>query len=1550
MGTQNKNIESIYPLSPMQQGMLFHTLCNPNSGVYFEQLICTLHGKLNVKVFHEAWLQVVQRHQILRSLFIWEHGKQPIQVVCKSVKLPWLNLDWEEFSPSKQQQRLEEFLQSEREQGFKLARAPLMRCTLIKVQPNTYRFIWSHHHLLMDGWCLSIILKEVLSLYEAAVSGEDLHLNSPRPYKDYITWLQKQDVSQSEAFWRKKLQGFTTPTSLPADRSKNNNSGGKQTYQEKQQLLPVALTNSLQSLAKDYHLTLNTFIQGAWALLINRYSNESDVLFGTTVSGRPSTLLGAESMVGLFINTLPVRLQVSRETKLLPWLKNLQAHQLEIEQYSYSSLVDIQSWSDVPRGKSLFESLVVFENYPLDTSLAAEEGNIKISDVRSFERTNYPLTVVVTPGSQLSVQVKYDTSVYDDDTIDRILGHFQTLLEDMVVKPQASLKELKLLTKAEEHRLLFEWNQAQTDYPKASIHELFEAQVEKTPDAIAVVFQDQQLTYRELNTKTNQLAHYLQKLGVGPEVLVGICVERSLFMVVGLLAILKAGGAYVPLDPAYPSERLAYMLADSQVSVLLTQQHLLEILPPHSAQTLCLDEDENLFITQSTASPISKTTPESLAYVIYTSGSTGKPKGVLINHSNVVRLFQSVQSCYKFDNKDIWTLFHSYAFDFSVWEIWGALLYGGRLIVVPYWVSRSPEEFYQLLLKEQVTVLNQTPSAFRQLIQVEESASETQNLSLRLVIFGGEALDIESLQPWFARHGDRSPQLVNMYGITETTVHVTYRSLSVADSQTRASIIGRPISDLQVYLLDQEQQLVPTGVPGEMYIGGPGLARGYLNRPELTAERFIPNPFTNEPNARLYKSGDLARYLPDRDIEYLGRIDYQVKIRGFRIEIGEIQAVIYKHPEIREAVVIIREDKKDDKRLVAYVVPRSKDISTSELCKFLKAKLPDYMVPSAFIVLEKLPLTTNGKIDRRVLPAPDTSIHTQDHPHKRPCTPTEELVAAVWLEVLGVKVGTDINFFEAGGHSLLVTQVMSRLQKTFAVQLPLKYLFQYPTIAQLSECIDRTRATNNSSTSTSEIPAIKVAPRDKKLPLSFAQQRLWFLEQLEGGSSTYNIPAALQLTGYLNSIALEQSLGAIAQRHETLRTTFKIVGDYPVQAIADSIEISLPVIDLQSTPAEEQTNRIQQLILEVAAKPFDLANGPLLRVSLLRLSEQSHVLVLVMHHVICDGWSMGIFLSELSALYAGYTNGKPASFPELPIQYADFACWEQQHLQEKVMETNLSYWKQQLANLPTLELPSDCLRPPVQTFRGTRRNLTLPTDLSTEIKALSNREGTTLFMTLVAAFDTLLYCYTGQDDIVIGTDVANRNRLETEGIIGFFVNQLVLRNNLSGNPSFRDLLGRVRQVTLGAYDHQDMPFDQLVAALNPERDPSRTPLFQSKFVLQNAPMPALELAGLKLSIVEIDDGTAKFDLLFTLWETEEGLKGNLEYSTDLFDSATIARMLTDYESILRTIVAQPQIKLQELREISIAAEKRKQAIKEQEFQQTRRNRFKSFKLQSKTNS
>ncbi|MEB3279244.1 MAG: amino acid adenylation domain-containing protein [Lyngbya sp.] len=1065
-----ENIEDIYPLSPLQQGMLFHSLYAPESGVYFSQVSCSLTGNLDVQTFQQTWQKIVERHSIFRTAFVWESLKQPVQVVYRKINVKVETYNWQELSAQEQQNKLKAFLESERQNGFQLSQAPLMRLHLIQFDNNSYQFIWSHHHLLLDGWSLPLVLKEMLNFYQVISQGETFGEKPAISYRNYIAWLQQQNQESSEKFWREKLKGFTTPTPFTVE--KRHSDSNNISFSEQQIQLTASTTTALQSFVRQHRLTLNNLVQVTWGLLLSRYSQETDVVFGATVSGRPPSIVGIESMVGLFINTLPVRVNVSADTPVISLLKDLQAQQVESEQYSYSSLIDIQGWSDVPRGTSLFESIVVFENYPIDTALKLQNDSFSIDNRQAFEQTNYPLTVIALPRQQLRVKISYDTGRFDDATIARMLGHFQTLLEGIIANPQHPISQLPLLTEDEKHQLLVEWNNSRASYPQDKcIHQLFEEQVERTPDAVAVVFENQKLTYSELNYRANQLANYLlENHQIKPDTLVGICVERSLEMIVGILGILKAGGAYVPLDPDYPQERLSFMVEDSQVSVLLTQQKFVESLPENQAQIICLDSDWKTIAKNSDSNPENTATSSNLAYIIYTSGSTGKPKGVLVNHANVVRLFAATEDWYRFNEKDVWTLFHSYAFDFSVWEIWGALLYGGKLIVVPYLITRSPELFYQLLCEEKVTVLNQTPSAFRQLIQAEKGTENP--LNLRFVIFGGEALELNSLQPWFERHGDQKPQLVNMYGITETTVHVTYRPLSLADLKGSASVIGRSIPDLQLYLLDQHLQPVPVGVSGEMYVGGAGVTRGYLNRPELTSERFISSPFNN---SKLYKTGDLARYLPNGELEYLGRIDNQVKIRGFRIELGEIEALLTQHPKVWETVVLVREDEPGDKRLVAYVIPQKQTTLTSnELRQFLKEKLPDYMVPNPFVMLESLPLTANGKIDRRALPAPEFQSELTEK-YIAPRSPTEEMLAQIWGELLKVeKVGINDNFFELGGHSLLATQLVSRIRNTFQVELPLRELFNTATLAELAQLIPQLKQQN------SDLTVPRILPRRKR--------------------------------------------------------------------------------------------------------------------------------------------------------------------------------------------------------------------------------------------------------------------------------------------------------------------------------------------------------------------------------------------------------------------------------------------------------------------------------------
>ncbi|BBA33066.1 putative linear pentadecapeptide gramicidin synthetase LgrB [Methylocaldum marinum] len=1501
----SRQVEDIYPLSSMQQGMLFHTLHVPESGLYFEQLSGILDGDLDVAAFERAWQYVLERHPSLRTGFLWEGLDEPLQVVRSNVTLSWHHEDWREISPSEQPERLEAFLAADRARGFELGQAPLMRCALLRIAEAKYYFVWSYHHLLLDGWSLPRVLGEISACYAAYSRGQAPQLSYARPYRDYIAWLQRQDLEQAERFWRETLQGFTAPTPLPIGRSETGRRLDATAYDEQTLKLSAALTGRLQALARAHRLTFNTLVQGVWALLLARYSGEADVLFGATVSGRPAELAGVEDMVGLFINTLPVRVRVPAEADVLPWLAQLQAQQAERDQYAYSPLVEIQGWSDVPRGIPLFESLVVFENYPIEAALAEQAHEVQTREVRTVERTNYPLTLVAAlVGSELSLKVVHDAERFEAATIIRLLTHAETVLGGMAANPEQRLSELPLVPDAEAHQLLVAWNATDTEYPKdRCIHQLFEARAETTPDAVAVVFEDQVLTYRALDARANQLAHHLRTLGVGPEQRVGLCLERAPDLVVGLLGVLKAGAAYVPLDPAYPRERLAFMLEDAAVSVLLTQARLRESLPETSVPVLCLDQAWATMAQRPDSAPVSGVGPENLAYIIYTSGSTGKPKGTLIEHRQVTRLFDATEAWFGFDGNDVWSLFHSYAFDFSVWEIWGALFHGGRLVVVPFYTARSPGDFYHLVCRERVTVLNQTPSAFRQLIAAQAESREVH--CLRYVIFGGEALEVATLRPWYRQNESRNTRLINMYGITETTVHVTFRPLDPSDTErSGGSPIGCRIPDLRVYILDPYGQPVPIGVAGELYVGGAGVGRGYLNRPELTVERFVPDPFGTVPGARLYRTGDLARRRADGELEFLGRIDHQVKLRGFRIELGEIEAALSQQPGIRDAVVLLREDAPGEKRLVAYTVGA---VDPETLRTALKAQLPDYMVPTAWVTLDALPLTPNGKVDRKTLPAPERDGASAAY--VPPQTPTEELLAGIWAELFGhERVGRHDDFFALGGHSLRAIQVVSRVRETLGLELPVRHLFEHPTLADLAAALDATR-----HTPTTALPPLTPVSRHQPLRLAFAQERLWFLDQLEGPSATYTIPGGLELHGPLEVAALRRSLAEIVRRHESLRTTFPTVDGVAVQHIAPPGPVPLSLIDLTALPDAGRAAAFERRIADETRRPFDLAHGPLLRASLVRLAPDRHGLLLNLHHIVSDGWSMAVLVRELSSLYAAYALNQPAALPPLPIQYADYAQWQRTWLAGEVLDRQLRYWQQQLAGAPTrLELPTDHPRPPVQRFHGATRTLALDPALTQALRALSRRLGATLFMTLLSAFLTLLARYSRQDDLVVGTPVANRNRRETEGLIGFFVNTLVLRVDLAGNPAFEEVVARVRQRALDAYAHQEVPFERIVEAVQPERSLSHSPLFQVMFVLQNTPAATLTLPGLTLSPLPLHGVAAKFDLTLVLSDSEAGLHGVWEYSTDLFEAETIDRLGRHFDCLLRGIVADPTQRLSAL--------------------------------------
>jgi amino acid adenylation domain-containing protein len=1489
------------PLSFAQERLWFLDRLQPGSASYNVPQALRLGGVLDRAALERALGEIVRRHEALRTVFGEVQGS-PVQVI---EPFAGFTLPVADLAGLGEAEREAEVVRRANEEGarpFDLSSGPLFRAALLRLEAEEHALLLCMHHIVSDGWSMDVLFRELSALYAAYREGRESPLAElPVQYADYAVWqreqLEGETLERQLGYWKERLAGAPELLELPTDHPRP----AEQTFRgaTERARLPAEVLEKLRVVGRREGATLYMVALGAFQALLARYSGSEDVVVGSPIAGRGRGEV--EELVGFFVNTLVLRTDLGGGPSFRELLGRVR--EVTLGAYEHQDVPFERLVAELRPERSLSHSPLFQVSFSLDSAHDTGGGlaGLNVGGVGTeFEVAKFDLSLSLAAGSDgLHGGLTYSTDLWEAATMRRLLGHFGRVMEQAAADPDVRISQVALLDETERRQVLQEWNRTERAYPRGvCIHDLFQAQVRQRPEAGALVWDTTRLTYAELDSRANQLAHHLRRLGAGPESRVGVLLERGVDLVVSILAVLKAGGAYVPLDPGYPAERLRMMLDDSSVRVLLSRSDVAFAAEAGGLSVVLLDRAAEALASESAEAPRSGATAENLAYIVYTSGSTGRPKGVMVAHRHVVQL--AVETDYvRFQPGDRVAQASNASFDALTFEAWGALMNGATLVGIPRDVLLSPPAFRQTLREERITTLYQTTALLNRLSREQPDVFST----LREVLFGGQAVDADSVRRLL--EAGRPRRLLHMYGPTETTAWCSYENVEHVAEDALTVSVGRATGNQRIYLLDAALSPVPVGVPGEAYVGGDGVVRGYLDRPGLTAERFLPDPFATEPGTRMYRTGDRLHWKADGKLEFIGRVDEQVKVRGFRIEPGEIEATLSAHAEVREARVIVREDAPGEQRLVAYVVGGA---DAAALREHLRQSLPEYMVPSAFVDLERLPLTPNGKLDVRALPAPEFGSGAERY--MAPRTPTEEVLAEIWAETLRLeRVGVTESFFELGGHSLLATRAISRVRQVFGVEVPLRALFEGPTVAELAGRVEEIRREGAPA-----LPPVVPAGRAGPLPLSFAQERLWFLDRLQPGSATYNVPQAVRLGGALHRAALERALGEIVRRHEALRTVFGEAQGSPVQVIEPFAGFTLPVADLAGLAEEEREAEVMRRAREEGARPFNLERGPLFRAALLRLGGEEHVLLLCMHHIVSDGWSMGVLFRELSALYAAFREGRESPLAELPVQYADYAVWQREQLRGEALERDLSYWRDQLAGAPELlELPTDRPRPATRTFRGATEHAQLPAEVLEKLRAVGRREGATLYMVALGAFQALLSRYSGSEDVVVGSPVAGRGRGEVEGLIGFFVNTLVLRTDLGSDPGFRELLGRVREVALGAYEHQEVPFERLVAELRPERSLSHSPLFQVAFTLDDTEGTGGGLPGLDVGGVGTQLDSSKFDLSLGLAATPRGLLCDLTYSTDLWEAATMQRLLGHFLRIVEEVAAGPERRLSELR-------------------------------------
>ncbi|HSK74824.1 MAG TPA: amino acid adenylation domain-containing protein, partial [Thermoanaerobaculia bacterium] len=1518
-----EDAEDAYPLTFLQAGMLYHMELSPEDAPYHNVDSWRLRGRFEEEPFREAVARVVARHPVLRTSFATTGFSEPLQIVRRRAELPVGVEDLRNLPAPDQEAAVDGLVAREKRRLFDFTAAPQLRFHVHRLTDGEFQLTLTENHAILDGWSLHSTLSEIFDVYFDLLDGKPV--SEPEEpgvtFRDYVHAERRAlELPEAREYWDRVL-GDGDALELPRWPDAPAPEGPR----ARVRTVPVApeVFEGLKALARGAGVPLRTVLLAAHVKALSVLSGQPEVMTAQVTNGRLEEP-GGDRVRGLFLNSLPFRFRLPAGSwaGLARAVLAAEEEMLPFRRYPFGAL-------QRDRGqRPLVEVAFNYIHFHVVQDLLSS-GRLEVLGMRRAEGTNFKLTANVSQnlaGTGIEVGLEHDARALPPAQAAAIGETYARVLAAMAREPAARHDAVPLLSAAERHQIVLEWNDAGAAFPAgACLHELFEAQAARTPGAVALVSGDRRLTYAELNAEVNRLARRLRRSGVALGSRVGICLPRSIEMMVALWGVLKAGGAYVPLDPSYPAERLALMTGalggNAGVPVLLTRADLADRFSGTGAELIFLDAHREEIAREDAGNlppgPRSAR-PDGLLYVIHTSGSTGVPKGAGVFQRGFVNLLAWYVEEFAMTAADRVLLVSSFSFDLTQKNYYAPLVLGGELhLAAP---DYDPEAIAETIARQGITIVNCTPSAFYPLL--EEEGFE-RLASLRCLFLGGEPISLPRMEPWRTSPWGRAT-IANTYGPTECTDVVSYHRLPPPEAGAASVPLGRPVRNCVLLILGPGLSLVPLGAAGELWVGGVCVGAGYLRDPALTAEKFLPDPFSGVPGARLYRTGDLARTLPSGEIEYLGRIDHQVKVRGVRVELGEVEAALSRHPCVREAVALVRRDRSGEGRLVAFVVPRGEGLDRDGLRAFLRDRLPEAVTPSALRVLDAFPLLPSGKVDRRALaalePAPERAAASGG---AAPRTPAEELLAGLFAEVLGVeRVGVGDDFFDLGGHSLLATRLVARVRAAFGVQLPLRAVFDAPTVTSLAARL---------TTAEAATPPIERVSRERPLPLSFSQQRLWFLDRLEEGVAVYNIPAAFRLNGPLDARALAATLTEIVRRHEVLRTTFATGQDgEPVQVIAPPAPFPLPVVDLGGLPGPAGEQESLRLAREEERTPFDLEAGPLLRAVLVTLGPERQAVLLTMHHIVGDAWSTGLLVRELRVLYGSFSRGLPSPLPELPVQYADFAVWQRRWLSGETLAARLAWWRERLGGPeggpPPLELPTDRPRPALQSFEGATRPVAVPRELADELRRLSRREGVTLFMTLLASFQTLLSRYTGQEDVAVGTPISGREQLQTEDLIGFFVNTLVLRTDLGDGPegalSARGLLARVREVALGSYAHQEVPFEKLVEELQPARSLARSPLFQVMFALQNQSVELLEIPGLTLEPLPVSGSVAKFDLSLSLADAGGGLHGELEHNRDLFESATIERMAGHWLRLLEGIAADPDRRVAELPLLSPAERER----------------------------